>query len=184
MGWLALGVLQALVLFWAVGAYNRLMRLRGEVQRQWGVVDTVWLKWLMRFQGAISARQILAWTSEADDLQALQEGSDALIDALAEARQQALDEFSLNRLLERHAALMGSIDTAVQRAPDTVRPHLLSAQEKILQNIPPALVPYHTAVEAYNLALSQAPARWLAKGLRLRPALALPWPVRTPRTNA
>ena len=94
-----------------------------------------------------------------------------------------VDEFSLNRLLERHAALMDSIDSAVQRAPDTVRPHLLSAQEKILQNIPPALVPYHTAVEAYNLALSQAPARWLANGLRLRPALALTWPVRMPRTN-
>lgn len=184
MGWLALGVLLALMLFWAVGAYNRLMQLRGEVRRQWGIVDTVWLKWLMRFQGAISARQILAWASEADDLQALQEGSDALIDALAEARQQALDEFSLNRLLERHAALMDSIDAAVQRAPDTVRLHLLSAQEKVLQNIPPALVPYHTAIDAYNLALSQAPARWLAKGLRLQPALPLTWPVRAPRTTA
>ena len=50
MGWLALGVLLARVLFWAVGAYNRLMQLRGEVRRQWGIVDTVWLKWLMRFQ--------------------------------------------------------------------------------------------------------------------------------------
>ena len=30
MGWLALGLLLALVLFWAVGAYNRLMRLRAE----------------------------------------------------------------------------------------------------------------------------------------------------------
>ncbi len=184
MGWLALGVLLALVLFWAVGAYNRLMRLRGEVQRQWGIVDTVWLKWLMRFQGAISARQILAWASEADDLQALQAGSDALIDALAEARQQALGELSLKRLLERHAALMDCIDAAVQRAPDTVRPHLLSAQEKILQNIPPALVPYHTAVEAYNEALSQAPARWLAMGLRLPPALPLTWPVRPHRPAA
>jgi len=178
MGWLALGVLLALVLFWAVGAYNRLMRLRGEVLRQWGTVDTVWLKWLMRFQGAISARQILAWASEADDLQALQDGSDALIEALAEARQQSLDAASLDKLLQRHEALMVCIDTVAQRVPDTVRPHLLSAQQKILQNIPPALLPYHTAVEAYNQALSQAPARWLARGLRLREALLLPWPAR------
>ena len=182
MGWLGSGVLLALVLFWAVGAYHRLTRLRGEVLRQWRIVDTVWLKWLMRFQGAVSARQILAWASEADDLQALQQGSDALIDALAEARQQALDEASLGSLLERHAALMDCIDTVLQRVPDTVRPHLLSAQEKILQNIPPALVPYHAAVEAYNLAVSQAPASWLASALRLRPALKLPWSGRMPAT--
>ena len=65
MGWFALGLVFALVVFWAVGAYNRLMRLRAEVLRQWGTVDTVWLKWLMRFQGAVSARQILAWASDA-----------------------------------------------------------------------------------------------------------------------
>ena len=179
MGWFALGLLFALVVFWAVGAYNRLMRLRAEVLRQWGTVDTVWLKWLMRFQGAVSARQILAWASEADDLQALQEASDALIEALAEARQQALDEASLRTLLERHQALMACIDAVAERVPETLRPHLQSARERIVQNIPPALVPYHTAVEAYNLALSQAPARWLAHALRLRPALALAWS--TPR---
>jgi LemA protein len=179
MNWLALGVLLALVMFWAVGAYNRLMRLRSEMLRQWGTVDTVWLKWLMRFQGAVSARQILAWASEADDLQALQDGSDALIEALAEARQQALDEGSLQKLMARHEALMDCIDAVALRVPDTVRPHLLSAQAKILQNIPLALLPYHTAVEAYNLALSQAPARWLAQGLRMRPGLLLLWPARS-----
>ena len=181
MGWLALGVLLALVLFWAVGAYNRLMRLRAEVLRQWATVDTVWLKWLMRFQGAVSARQILAWASEADDLHALQEGSDALIEALAEVRQQSLDETSLQKLLQRHEALMDCIDVVALRVPETVRPHLLSAQAKILQNIPLALVSYHAAVQAYNLALAQAPVRWLAQGLRLRQALPLKWPTRNSR---
>ena len=178
MGWLALGVLLALVMFWAVGAYNRLMRLRSEMLRQWGTVDTVWLKWLMRFQGAISARQILAWSSEVDDLQSLQDGSDALIEALAEARQQSLDNGSLQKLVARHEALMDCIDAVALRVPDTVRPHLLSAQSKILQNIPLAMLPYHTAVDAYNQALMQAPTRWLAQGLRLRLAQPLQWPAR------
>jgi len=178
MAWLFVGLLLAVVLFWAVGAYNRLTRLRTEVLRQWGTVDTVWLKWLMRFQGAVSARQILAWASEADDLQALQDASDALIEALAEARQQALDEPSLHTLLQRHEALMDCIDAVAQRVPETVRPHLLSAQARILQNIPPALLPYHTAVDAYNTALAQAPASWLARRLRLRQALRLRWPER------
>jgi len=60
MAWLIVSLLLALLLFWMVGAHNRIVRLRGEVARQWGIVDVLWLKWLMRFQGAISARQILA----------------------------------------------------------------------------------------------------------------------------
>ena len=179
MGWLALGVALALVVFWAVGAYNRLMRLRAEVLRQWGTVDTVWLKWLMRFQSAVSARQILAWSSEADDLQALQDASDAIIEALQEARQQSLAAESLHKLLQRHEALMQCIDEVVERVPDTVRPHLLSAQSRILQNIPPALVPYAVAVEHYNTALSQAPASWLGRRLRMRPAQAMRLPARS-----
>lgn len=173
MGWLILSLCCALLLFWAVGAYNRLTRLRAEVLRQWATVDTVWLKWLMRFQGAVSARQILAWSSEADDLQALQDASDALIEALAEARQQSLDEASLARLQARHEALMRCIDEVVQRVPDTLRPHLQSAQSRIQQNLPMALVPYHAAVVQYNAAVAQAPARWLAQRVRLRPALPL-----------
>lgn len=182
MGWLVLGLVLALVLFWAVGAYNRLTRLRAEVLRQWATVDTVWLKWLMRFQGVVSARQILAWSSEADDLQALQDASDALIEALAEARQQSLDEASLTKLQARHEALMRCIDEVALRVPETLRPHLQSAQARIVQSLPMALVPYHTAVAQYNSAVAQAPARWLARRVRLRPALPLRLPARVEKT--
>lgn len=178
MAWLMLSGVLALVLFWAVGAHNRLTRLRTEVLRQWSMVDTIWLKWLMRFQAAVSARQILAWSSEADDLQALQDASEALVDALAEAMQNTLDAQSMQKLLQRHEALMHCIDEVVLSVPETVRPHLLSAQARILQNIPPALVPYHLAVDQYNTALAQAPASWLASRLGIRPALSLKLPAR------
>lgn len=178
MSWLILSLVLVLALCWAVGANNRMTRLRAEVLRQWGSVDTVWLKWLLRFQGSVSARQILAWASESDDLQALQEACEAMVEALAEARQQTLDRTSLDKLLQRHEALMQCIDEVSQRVPDTVRPHLLSAQSRILQNIPLALIPYHDAVESYNTALSQAPASWLARRVGLRPALALRLPGR------
>lgn len=178
MAWLILCGALALALFWAVGAHNRLTRLRTDVLRQWSTVDTIWLKWLMRFQAAVSARQILAWSSEADDLQALQDASEAMVEALADAMQQALDKGSMQKLLHRHEALMRCIDEVVQRVPETVRPHLLQAQSRILQNIPLALVPYHLAVENYNVALSQAPASWLASRLRMRPVLALRLPAR------
>ena len=178
MGWLLLSVLFVLVLCWAVGAHNRLTRLRAEVLRQWGTIDTVWLKWLVRFQGAVSARQILAWSSEVDDLQALQDASEAMVEALAEARQQTLNRTSLENLLQCHETLMRCIDDVALRVPESVRPHLLSAQTRILQNIPLAVVPYHQAVENYNAALSQAPASWLARRLRMRTALFLRLPSR------
>ena len=178
MGWLVLSVVFVLGLCWAVGAHNRLTRLRTEVLRQWGTIDTVWLKWLVRFQGAVSARQILAWSSEVNDLQSLQDASEAMVEALAQARQQSLDRASLEMLLQCHEALMQCIDEVAQRVPESVRPHLLAAQTRILQNIPLAVVPYHQAVEKYNAALAQAPASWLARRLRMRSALFLRLPAR------
>jgi len=178
MEWLVLSLLLALVLFWAVGAHNRLSRLRSEVLRQWGTVDTIWLKWLLRLQGSLSARQILAWSSEADDLEALQNACESVVEALAEARQQVLTQTSLQTLLERHEVLMQCIDEVAQRLPDNLRPRLLTAQTRLLQSIPTALVPYHLAMEHYNTALAQAPARWLARQLRLRPAAGLRLPPR------
>lgn len=174
MVWLILSLLLALVLFWAVGAHNRLSRLRAEVLRQWGIVDTVWLKWLLRFQGSVSARQILAWSSEADDLQALQDACEGVVEVLGEARVQILDAACVDRLMQRHRALMLCIDRVAERVPDNVRQHLLAARARILQNIPPALVPYHQAVDFYNQALMQAPASWLAHRLRMRSAHPVP----------
>lgn len=183
MGWFIVSLLLALVLFWMVGAHNRMVRLRGDVLRQWAHVDAVWLKWLMRFQGAISARQILAWASEAEDLQGLQDASDALIEALADARQQPIDEKALQCVAERHEALMVCIDRVLLTAPDTVRPHLLSAQNKIVQSLPGALVPYQLAAHAYNAAIDQNPARWLARRLRLPAAVPLNLFARQVREN-
>lgn len=173
MAWLIVSLLLALILFWMVGAHNRMVRLRGEVARQWALVDIQWLKWLMRFQGAISARQILAWSSEAEDLQALQDASDALVEALSDARAQPLDPAALQKVVQQHEALMASIDRVMLTAPDTVKPHLLSAQSKIIQSLPLALTPYHLACEVYNEAIAQSPAKWLARRVGLRAAVNL-----------
>lgn len=173
MAWLMVGLLLALLLFWVVGAHNRMVRLRGDVARQWGIVDVFWLKWLMRFQGAIAARQILAWASEAEDLQALQDASDGLVEALSDARSQPLDAPTLHKVVQQHEALMQCIDRVMRTAPDTVKPHLQSAQNKIVQSLPLALAPYHLACGIYNEAIAQSPASWLARRLGLRPALLL-----------
>ena len=184
MAWLIVSLLLALILFWMVGAYNRMVRLRGEVARQWSIVDVLWLKWLMRFQGAISARQILAWASEAQDLQSLQDASDALAEALGDARAQPLDGAVLQKVVQQHEVLMACIDQVMLTAPDTVKPHLLSAQNKIVQSLPMTLAPYRMACEAYNEAIGQSPASWLARQLNLRSAVTLSFADRSVQESA
>jgi len=63
---LIFGLLMAIALFWAVGAHNRLVRLRADVVRQWGSVDAIWLRLLVRLQGGIAARQSLVTTPVGD----------------------------------------------------------------------------------------------------------------------
>ena len=91
MGALIFGLLLALALCWAVGAHNRLMRLRADVVRQWSSVDAVWLRLLVRLQGGIAARQTLAPEQAAADLLALQTTCDELLEALSQVRLQPLD---------------------------------------------------------------------------------------------
>jgi hypothetical protein len=95
MGDLYWGIALALGLFWAVGAYNRLVRLRGEVIRQWSSVDAVWLRLLVRLQGGIAARQSLATEQDTFELQTLQSACDDLLEALTQARLQPT--FALGR---------------------------------------------------------------------------------------
>lgn len=173
MAWLIVGLLSALMLFWMVGAHNRMVRLRAEVARHWSAVDVFWLKWLMRFQGVIAARQLLALAPESQDLQSLQDASDALVEALADARAQLLDSEALQKVVQQHEALMGCIDHFMLTAPETLKPQLSAAQNKICQSLPLALAPYRQACKAYNEAIAQSPASWLASRLGLRPALTL-----------
>jgi len=74
---------------------------------------------------------------------------------------------------------MGCIDRVMLTAPDTVKPHLLSAQNKIVQSLPMSLAPYRLACGAYNEAIGQSPASWLARRLSMRPAVTLSFVDRT-----
>lgn len=179
MAWLWIGGAVALALFWAVGARSRLMRLRSDVLRQWLVVDAVWLKWVLRLQGVVSARQLLAWSSEADDLSVLQHTSEAVVEALAEARQQVWGAQVQQKLQESQRALMREMAGVIQRAPDKVKPLLQAAQAELQHNMPLLLVPHQSVVDQYNTALAQAPVSWLAQRLGLQSACTLLWPVQS-----
>jgi LemA protein len=171
MGALIFGVLAAMALFWAVGAHNRLVRLRAEVVRQWGSVDAVWLRLLVRLQGGIAARQSLVTSADGDsELQALQSACDELMEALLLARLQPLAADGQKQVQALHQKVVLEIRALLQTDKDAVKPDLEIALSRMRQTLPAALIPYHVAVAAYNDALAMQPAAWLAKRLRFQPA--------------
>lgn len=170
---LIFGLLLALALCWAVGAHNRLMRLRADVLRQWSSVDAVWLRLLVRLQGGIAARQTLPPETAAADLLALQTGCDELLEALSQVRLQPLDGESQKLLLMQHQKLLAEIRSQLQADNAAVKPDLDIALNRMRQTLPAALIPYHVAVAAYNEALAMRPASWLARQLNLQPAMRM-----------
>jgi LemA protein len=168
---LIFGVLMAIALFWAVGAHNRLVRLRAEVIRQWGSVDAVWLRLLVRLQGGIAARQSLVTSSDGDgELQALQSACDELMEALLQARLQPLAAEGQKQVLALHQKVVLEIRALLQKDNEAVKPDLEIALSRMRQTLPAALIPYHVAVASYNEALAMQPAAWLARRLGLQPA--------------
>jgi LemA protein len=172
---LIFGVLSAMALFWAVGAHNRLVRLRAEVVRQWGSVDAVWLRLLVRMQGGIAARQSLSTPAGDGDgeLQTLQSACDELMEALLQARLQPLAADGLKQLVTLHQKVVLEIRTHLQKDNEAVKPDLEIALSRMRQTLPAALIPYHVAVASYNEALAMQPAAWLAKRLGLQPAIKM-----------
>jgi LemA protein len=169
---LIFGVLLAMALFWAVGAHNRLVRLRAEVVRQWGSVDAVWLRLLVRMQGGIAARQSLTMP-EGDgegELQALQSACDELMEALLQARLQPLAVEGQKQVVALHQKVVFEIRMLLQKDNEAVKPDLEIALNRMRQTLPAALIPYHVAMAAYNDALAMQPAAWLARRLGFQPA--------------
>lgn len=172
MGALILGLMLAIAVFWAVGAHNRLVRLRGEVVRQWSGVDAVWLRLLVRMQGGIAARQSMH-AVDGDDLQGLQSACEDLLEALSQVRLQPLDAQSQAQVLVQHQKVLAEIRRMLQTENDAVKPDLEIALNRMRQTLPAALIPYHVAVAAYNEALSMRPASWLAGRLKMKPVMRM-----------
>lgn len=173
MGFLIMGTLAALVLFWAVGAHNRLVRLRSEVIRQWSSVDAVWLRLLVRLQGGLAARQSLADEQGLKELELLQAVCDELMEALLQMRLQPLVPSHQKQVIAQHLKLVAEIRLLQQTAPQAIQPDLEIALNRMRQTLPAAVIPYHVAVGAYNDALAMRPASWLARRLNFKPVMRM-----------
>jgi LemA protein len=162
---LVLLILSALLLFWGLGAYNRLMRLRAAINSSWQQLEAP-LQQLVGESLALAAEGGLP--SEGPALEQLRETSEALqqqIRAVSPAPYQAepvaqlaiahaLHAAALQRvlaLLEHHAA-----EDPTERVQQVARLRTAQQQRLFGQQL------FNGRVLAYNNAVAEVPTRALA----------------------
>ncbi len=179
MFWLACAV----VFFWAVGAYNRLVRLRSAVRKAFATLDELLLQQVIWVQGSLPA-SIRAGTAEEPPkgLEGepgaiwgrLAAASDQFAVALAHLRAQTIDCVTTASLVMAHEMLLKAWENAMQGAvaPDAEpSAERLNARWMALlhQALPPQEA-FNSAAKLYNRAIGQFPAILLAKLFGFRPA--------------
>ncbi len=190
-------IVVAVLLFWFVGAYNRLVRLRTAVLKAYGTLDAALAKQLDFVQASITAtpRSDAPMQDILSSIAPLQAATTQLATLLGVTRRAPLDAggmaalatalqvwitawqrqhpdavmvFDADGTLSRPAPLQPGSGTAV--APGAIEPIAWpepSATAEIARN------QFNMAVRGYNAAIAQFPALLVAWAVRLRPAAPL-----------
>ena len=178
---MVLGLLVAIALFWAVGAYNRLVRLRSEVVKAYSALDNV----LSVHPAVIKAAQPLADVAAGvpqlspDALWSrLVAAGEQFAQALANARAHPLDPDAI-RVLSAARGVLTEVWQATDgdspegsTLPENLRARLAALDEQAA--LPAAA--FDATVRVYNLAIRQFPALILAGIWSFKPAGTLDWP--------
>ncbi|KEH07453.1 hypothetical protein GY14_27340 [Delftia tsuruhatensis] len=187
-------MLLALLVFWAVGAYNRLARLRSGCVQQFGTLDAYLGQWHAMLQ-AFEAQPKGEGQSPAlvHAQAALHQTAAQLQAALVDARGRPLRESALASLEHACSALevawqamtKVAVDTGTGAAgtgaapsdtpspdPDPLQPWQQRWTEHQVRNRL-GLQQFNAAAERYNAAIAQYPARLLAWLLGFRPVRSL-----------
>jgi LemA protein len=174
--WIAAAVL----LFWAVGAYNRLVRLRGEANAAFGELE-----------GQLQRQVALVDAIVGDEPESIFDGGQAsfwgglqgaagqLRTMLGVARQRPLDPERIDALGAAQSVLVvaweraerdDAHDLAGPKLPET----LTTQRAQITLQCIAAAERFGRAVEHYNAGIAQFPAVLLARLFGFRAAAALP----------
>lgn len=169
MTWL-LWLLLAVLVFWCVGAYNRLVRLRSEVIRSFGAFDTFLVRWIALlgdYQAAFG--EVVAASPAADAHAAVQAATAQFGASLAVARARPLDGDAMAALTAGAQVLDAawrSLVVAPQGENGTIvadLTHWTHQREGLRQQGMPAQSAFNEAVKRYNHAVGQFPASVLAR---------------------
>jgi LemA protein len=176
-------VIAAVLLFWTVGAYNRLMRLRAEANAAFSAVDAELsrhIELVHKHLPGPDATQPAPLEGEPVSFWAgLHAAASQLAATLAATRHKPLAPDGIDALSAAQEVLGMAWeraerddvhDLAGPRLPDTV----LLRRAQLLLQAHAATAAFNAAVARYNEAIAQFPALLLAWLFGFRPARALP----------
>ncbi|WP_432729389.1 lema family protein [Variovorax sp. W6] len=193
-GWIVVAVL----LFWFVGAYNRLVRLRAAVLQAYGQLDAALGKQLDFVQASIAAGPPPEAASTGESLSSiapLQAATAQLATLLGATRLHPLDAGGMAALATALQVWVGAwrrqhpdevtvfdadgtLSRPAQLQPGSVAAVVPGTAEPIAWPEPSAAAEiarsqFNQAVALYNAAIAQFPALLVAWAVRLRPAAPL-----------
>jgi LemA protein len=178
----------AIAVFWALGAYNRLMRLRSAVVQAFGSFDAHMVRLvalLGEFGAARAAQPSSPLSAPEQEMAALQGATNQLSASLAMARARPLQADAIAALTAARDVLQACWQKAERRegqgspqpaATDTrdalPSPWQIRWDEHVQQN-DQAIRVFNDAVLHYNAAIAQFPANLLARAFGFKAARGL-----------
>ncbi len=176
-------ILIAVLVFWVLGAYNRLVRLRAQVKQQFGPLEAVLLNYQELVQHAVSAAtqapQLWDGLAGAELGQShwtrLQVAAGLSTVAIARMQNHTLEEDSARALHDAAAELQDAWAALIHpdvyyiNMPDALKQRWLEL-DLLVQ---PELNRFNEAITEYNQAIEQYPAALLARLFQFKPATAL-----------
>jgi LemA protein len=158
-------LLLALLVCWALGANNRIVRLRAAARNAFGALESQWfmhLAW-MEVHASASVMMLDAWARPVNmDLEPFKK-------ALQAAKLKPLDANLMQALSAAWTEVRAQMeDVNVIGTPP-------QAMVALLQQDQAAVAAFNLAVHQYNQAIAQFPALVLAKLLSYRPAVPVEW---------
>jgi len=180
-GWFWLSF--ALAVFWALGAYNRLVRLRAAIGQQFISLESVLLQYQEVVQQAVTSAstspQLWANTysaeADVDPWTRLQVCAGLLTVAMARMQTHPLENESSQSLQDACAALQQAWSSLIHpdafyvNVPDALQQRWLGLDLMVQ----PEVQRFNACVSDYNHAIGQYPAALLAKLFQFHPARPL-----------
>jgi len=174
-------LIAALLLFWAAGAYNRLVRLRSRANAAFAALDEQLVRQFVWVQGCLPESMRGGGHTSPADLQdsvtaawaRLHAASEQFAAALAKARGHVSDTAIMAGLVLSHeamrrawnAALTGAVGADAVPSAERLQMRWL----RLLHQAQPLRAAFNDAAQTYNNAVSQFPASMLARLLGFRP---------------
>jgi len=159
--YVALWLAVAVSLFWAVGAYNRLMRLRSQGLMAFAILDDLLSQFVIMTRQEVSDSAALA---AAEQFQA----------SLKVSRSRPLNGPTTSALKTAYETLCSCWSRSPEIAPDPTGTGMPasppSQREQLAVQIELARSEFNKSVARYNAAINQFPALVLARIVGFRPA--------------